>query len=140
MRFDEDENLWLGDAVPGRHREVRHEDREVPGLEPAAASQRRSRADQPGQSGAPQGGRQGVAAGRRHLHHPAARREDAAQFEVFAPFEIPRPNVYDVIPDKENNGWYLPLGAEEVGRIDAKTGAITSVQDADAAGRGRGAA
>ena len=47
------------------------------------------------------------------------------QFDVFAPFEIPRPNVYDVIPDKQNNGWYLPLGAEEVGRIDAKTGAIT---------------
>ena len=47
------------------------------------------------------------------------------QFDVFSPFEIPRPNVYDVIPDKQNNGWYLPLGAEEVGRIDAKTGAIT---------------
>ena len=29
-----------------------------------------------------------------------------------------------MIPDKDNNGWYLPLGAEEVGRIDAKTGAI----------------
>ena len=49
----------------------------------------------------------------------------SGQFEVFSPFEIPRPNVYDVIPDKDNNGWYLPLGAEEVGRIDAKTGAIT---------------
>lgn len=49
----------------------------------------------------------------------------SGQFEVFSPFEIPRPNVYDVIPDKQNNGWYLPLGAEEVGRIDAKTGAIT---------------
>jgi streptogramin lyase len=46
-------------------------------------------------------------------------------FEVFAPYAIPRPNVYDVIPDKANNGYYLPLGAEEVGRIDAKTGAIT---------------
>lgn len=45
--------------------------------------------------------------------------------EMFSPFDIPRPNVYDVIPDKQNNGWYLPLGAEEVGRIDAKTGAIT---------------
>jgi virginiamycin B lyase len=46
-------------------------------------------------------------------------------FEVFEPYKIPRPNVYDVIPDKQNNGYYLPLGAEEVGRIDAKTGAIT---------------
>ena len=49
----------------------------------------------------------------------------SGNIEVFAPFDIPRPNVYDVIPDKQNNGWYLPLGAEEVGRIDAKTGAIT---------------
>jgi streptogramin lyase len=46
-------------------------------------------------------------------------------FEMFEPFKIPRPNVYDVIPDKQNNGYYLPLGAEEIGRIDAKTGVIT---------------
>jgi streptogramin lyase len=49
----------------------------------------------------------------------------SGNIEMFSPFDIPRPNVYDVIPDKQNNGWYLPLGAEEVGRIDAKTGAIT---------------
>ena len=49
----------------------------------------------------------------------------SGNIEMFSPFEIPRPNVYDVIPDQQNNGWYLPLGAEEVGRIDAKTGAIT---------------
>jgi streptogramin lyase len=47
------------------------------------------------------------------------------KFEVFEPYKIPRPNVYDVIPDKNNNGYFLPLGSEEVGRIDAKTGAIT---------------
>jgi streptogramin lyase len=45
-------------------------------------------------------------------------------FEVFAPYEIPRPNVYDIVPDAANNGYFLPLGAEEIGRIDAKTGAI----------------
>jgi len=48
----------------------------------------------------------------------------SGSFEVFEPYKIPRPNVYDVIPDKDNNGYFLPLGAEEVGRIDAKTGAI----------------
>jgi virginiamycin B lyase len=46
-------------------------------------------------------------------------------FEVFEPYKIPRPNVYDVIPDAGNNGYFLVLGAEDVGRIDAKTGAIT---------------
>jgi streptogramin lyase len=49
----------------------------------------------------------------------------SGKFEVFEPYKIPRPNVYDVIPDTQNNGYFLPLGSEEVGRIDAKTGAIT---------------
>jgi streptogramin lyase len=46
-------------------------------------------------------------------------------FERFEPYKIPRPNVYDVVPDSQNNGYVLPLGSEEIGRIDAKTGAIT---------------
>ena len=46
-------------------------------------------------------------------------------FEVFEPYKIPRPNVYDVIPDSHNNAYFLVLGAEDVGRIDAKSGAIT---------------
>ena len=45
-------------------------------------------------------------------------------FEKFEPYKIPRPNVYDVIPDSQNNGYFLVMGAEEVGRMDAKTGAI----------------
>jgi virginiamycin B lyase len=44
------------------------------------------------------------------------------KFELFEPYKIPRPNVYDVIPDSRNNGYFLTMGAEEVGRIDAKTG------------------
>lgn len=48
----------------------------------------------------------------------------AGTFEVFEPYKIPRPNVYDVIPDSHNNGYFLVMGAEEVGRIDAATGAI----------------
>ncbi len=46
------------------------------------------------------------------------------KFELFEPYKIPRPNVYDVIPDSMNNGYFLTMGAEEVGRIDAKTGQI----------------
>ena len=45
-------------------------------------------------------------------------------FQVFEPYKIPRPNVYDVIPDSRNNGYFLVLGAEDVGRIDARTGEI----------------
>ena len=48
----------------------------------------------------------------------------SGKFERFEPYKIPRPNVYDVIPDSRNNGYFLTMGAEEVGRIDAKSGAI----------------
>ena len=47
------------------------------------------------------------------------------KFEVFEPYAIPRPNVYDVIPDSQNNGYFLVLGSGDVGRIDAKSGKIT---------------
>ena len=46
-------------------------------------------------------------------------------FEAFEPYKIPRPNVYDVIPDSMNNGFFLVMGAEDVGKIDARTGEIT---------------
>ena len=49
----------------------------------------------------------------------------SGKFDVFEPYKIPRPNVYDVIPDSRNNGYFLTMGSEDVGRIDAKTGAIT---------------
>jgi streptogramin lyase/alpha-beta hydrolase superfamily lysophospholipase len=49
----------------------------------------------------------------------------SGKFDVFEPYKIPRPNVYDVIPDSRNNGHFLVLGAEDVGRINAKTGEIT---------------
>ncbi|HJZ71032.1 MAG TPA: amidohydrolase family protein [Vicinamibacterales bacterium] len=48
----------------------------------------------------------------------------SGRFDVFEPYKIPRPNVYDVIPDSKNNGYFLVLGAEDVGRIDAKSGDI----------------
>ena len=48
----------------------------------------------------------------------------SGKFAVFEPYRIPRPNVYDVIPDSKNNGYFLVLGAEDIGRIDARTGEI----------------
>jgi len=45
-------------------------------------------------------------------------------FEVFEPYKIPRPNVYDVIPDSANNGFFLTMGGEDIGRIDAASGRI----------------
>jgi streptogramin lyase len=45
-------------------------------------------------------------------------------FDVFAPYDVPRPNIYDVISDEENNGYFCVMGDSHVGRIDAKTGKI----------------
>jgi virginiamycin B lyase len=48
----------------------------------------------------------------------------SGKFESFAPYAIPRPNIYDVISDAQNNAWFTVYGGEEIGRIDAKTGKI----------------
>jgi virginiamycin B lyase len=48
-----------------------------------------------------------------------------SKFEVFTPYEIPRPNIYDVISDSQNNAYFTVMGKETIGRIDAKTGKIT---------------
>jgi len=49
----------------------------------------------------------------------------SGKFEAFAPFSIPRPNIYDVISDPQNNVYFTVLGKEDIGRIDAATGKIT---------------
>ena len=50
---------------------------------------------------------------------------NSGKFEVFEPFKIPRPNIYDVISDAQNNGYFTVFGREQIGRIDAKTGKIS---------------
>jgi streptogramin lyase len=49
----------------------------------------------------------------------------SGKFEVFEPFAIPRPNIYDVISDPENNAYFTVFGGEQIGKIDAKTGKIS---------------
>jgi streptogramin lyase len=49
----------------------------------------------------------------------------SGKFEVYEPFTIPWPNIYDVISDAQNNVYFTVFGREHIGRIDAKTGAIT---------------
>lgn len=52
----------------------------------------------------------------------------SGKFEVFTPFAIPRPNIYDVISDAANNAYFTVMGKEHIGRIDARTGKITLLQ------------
>ena len=49
----------------------------------------------------------------------------SGKFEVFEPFKVPRPNIYDVISDAQNNAYFTVFGREQIGRIDAKTGKIS---------------
>ena len=51
--------------------------------------------------------------------------EKTGKFEVFEPFSIPRPNIYDVISDAQNNVYFTVFGKENIGRIDAKTGKVS---------------
>jgi len=50
--------------------------------------------------------------------------EKSGKYEVFEPFKIPRPNIYDVISDPQNNVYFTVFGRGDIGRIDAKTGKI----------------
>ncbi len=124
MRFDEDENLWLALQFQGgiAKFDQKTEKFQVWSLPPALNGDH-VQINQ-------------VSPNRHHVDGKVwlqdagtytVLRLDVASgaFEMFEPYKIPRPNVYDVVPDKANNGYFLPLGSDEVGRIDAKTGAIT---------------
>lgn len=49
-------------------------------------------------------------------------------FETFQPFRDAKPgethNIYDVIPDSHNNAYFTDFSREHIGRVDAKSGAI----------------
>ncbi len=49
------------------------------------------------------------------------------KWETWEPFkESPvGHNIYDVISDSKNNGWFTDIGRETIGRIDAKTGKVS---------------
>jgi streptogramin lyase len=47
------------------------------------------------------------------------------KWEEFESNPLPRPNIYQMASDKQNNGWILMMGREDIGRIDAKTGKYT---------------
>jgi virginiamycin B lyase len=46
-------------------------------------------------------------------------------FEVFQPFPIPSPNVYDLAADPDNNVYFTVFGRNDIGRIDAKTDEVS---------------
>jgi virginiamycin B lyase len=47
------------------------------------------------------------------------------KFEEFEPFPKPRPTIYEVGSDSQNNAVFNVMGREDIGMIDAKTGKIS---------------
>jgi virginiamycin B lyase len=123
LRFDRDENLWMGMQFQGG---IAKFDRR---------SERFETWSLPPELNGPHVQINQVSPDRSHLDGKVWLQDAgtytvlrldvrSGKFDVFEPYKIPRPNVYDVIPDSRNNGYFLVLGAEDVGRIDAKTGEI----------------
>ena len=48
------------------------------------------------------------------------------KWEVWEPYKATPQghNIYDVISDSQNNGWFTNIGRNHIGRIDAKTGEV----------------
>ena len=52
----------------------------------------------------------------------------SGKFDVFEPFPRPRPLIYQVLSDAQNNAYFTVMGREHIGKIDAKTGEISFYQ------------
>ena len=49
----------------------------------------------------------------------------SGKWETFEPFPQPRPNIYEVTADAQNNAYFTVMGRQDVGKIDAQTGKIS---------------
>jgi virginiamycin B lyase len=124
LRFDRDENLWLGMQFQGG---VARFDRKTEKFQtwslPAGLNGDHVQINQVGPLYSHVDGK--VWAQDAGTYTVLRLDIASGKWEVFEPFAIPRPNVYDVIPDVRNNGYFTVFGGEQIGRIDAKTGKIT---------------
>jgi virginiamycin B lyase len=48
------------------------------------------------------------------------------KFETFEPFPKPRPNIYQIASDTQNNLYFTVMGRQDIGVINAKTGKIAT--------------
>ena len=57
---------------------------------------------------------------------------NTGQIETIAPFKTSgigeNHNIYDIIPDSQNNAYFTDFAQQDIGRIDAKTGKVTMYQ------------
>ena len=50
---------------------------------------------------------------------------ESGAIDVFQPFPIPSPNIYDITTDARNNVYFTVFGRGDVGRVETATGRIT---------------
>jgi streptogramin lyase len=50
----------------------------------------------------------------------------SGKFETFEPYPFPRPSIYQIASDAQNNVYFTVIAREHIGRIDAKTGKVTT--------------
>jgi virginiamycin B lyase len=50
----------------------------------------------------------------------------SGKFETFEPYPVPRPVIYQIASDEQNNAYLAVLGRENIARIDGETGKITT--------------
>ena len=126
IRFDKDENLWLGMMYQGGIAKFDRKTEKVqvwnipPDLNKANTQVNMTSPMNIGVDGKLWTQNNGFA---------GVHRVDLAtgKWETWDPFkESPRGhNIYDVVSDSQNNAYFTDIGKEHVGKIDAKTGKVT---------------
>jgi streptogramin lyase len=128
MRFDADQNLWLGMMFQGG---IAKFDRKTEKFQtwsvPAEFNKDMTQVNMASPERSSVDGKVWTQNNGFAIIH----RVDLAtgQFETFQPFQDAKPgethNIYDVIPDSHNNAYFTDFSREHIGRVDAKTGKIS---------------
>lgn len=127
MRFDAEENLWLGMMFQGG---IAKFDRKTEKFQTWSVPAEFNKAMTQINMASPERSAVDGKVWTQNNGFAIIHRLDLASgiFETFQPFRDAKPgethNIYDVIPDSHNNAYFTDFSREHIGRVDAKSGAI----------------
>lgn len=126
IRFDKDENLWLGMMYQGA---IAKFDRKTEKIQVWDIPPELNKANTQVNMTSPMHSGIDDKVWTQNNGFAGIHRVDlkTGKWETWEPFkESPRGhNIYDVVADSQNNVYFTDIGKEHVGRIDAKTGKVT---------------
>jgi virginiamycin B lyase len=128
LRFDADENLWLGMMFQGG---IAKFDRQTEKFQTWRVPPEFNKDMTQINMASPQRSTVDGKVWTQNNGFAVVHRVDLAsgRFETFEPFQNSQEgethNIYDVIPDSHNNAYFTDFAREHIGRIDARTGKIT---------------